>query len=442
MNTFPKDFVWGTATSSCQIEGARNQDGKVDTNWDAFADTGLCANDTPEIACDHYNRYKEDIALLKELGVKAYRFSISWARIVSDLKGTINEKGLEFYSNLVDELIANGIEPWPTLYHWDHPQFLEDAFHGWTNRKMLHHFTTYAEAIIKKLGGRVKNWMTINEPINATYEAYYTTNFAPGTKMSVKDVANSIHHILMAHGIAVRAIRKYSPGSRVGIVENPTIFTPKEETQGNYEKIETIWSILNGYYIDPIYKKEYPKIPFYDMIGCHPDILPGDMDVIGQETDFLGLNCYCSVELKESTLGLYGCIFDFLPEHKVDNAMFYVCPDAMYHAIKYIHDHYNVKEIIITENGNAWKTATEEEQINDDYRIELYKMSLRSIKRAMDEGYKVTGFFAWSLMDNFEWRSGYQWKFGLIHIDKDLKRTPKKSFYWYKELIKQNGFEN
>ena len=231
---FPKDFIWGTATSSCQIEGSKNIDGKVDSVCDVYARGGNCKNgDTPEIACDHYHKYKEDVALLKELGVKVYRFSICWPRVITDLKGTVNEKGLQFYSDLVDELLAAGVEPWPTLFHWDHPQYIEDAFEGFTSREIVPHFKHYCEVVVKKLGDRVKNWMTINEPCNSTVQAYGLGNTAPGKQIGPKAVANSIHHILMCHGEAVKAVRKYAPGSRVGIVFNPVIFIPAFDDEFN-----------------------------------------------------------------------------------------------------------------------------------------------------------------------------------------------------------------
>lgn len=437
---FPQDFTWGTATSACQIEGAASEDGKVPSVWDAFAAKGVCANgDTPAVACDHYHRFKEDISLMKELGVKAYRFSISWPRVISDLEGTVNEKGLDFYSALVDELLSNGIKPWPTLYHWDHPQFLEDAFTGWTDRRIVKHFETYARAVVNRLGDRVTDWMTVNEPVNATYSSYGQGGFAPGLKLEGKKIANSIHHILMAHGTAVKIIREKNPKAKVGIVHDAMTFTCEDENLKKATDILFEWS--NGYFMNPIYYGRYPENTYRNIPGAKPDIFPGDMELISQPTDFFGYNCYYCWTVRHSPYSLFG--FDAcIKEEERQDAMFGICPDTFYTGIKYIYDHYDVKNIYITENGNSWKNYDREGQINDTYRIDLIKMHLNSIKRAMNEGYKVSGYFAWSFMDNFEWRRGYDERFGLVYIDKNLERIPKKSFYWYKDTIKNNGFEN
>ena len=439
---FPKDFIWGTATSSCQIEGAKNIDGKVDSVWDVYARAGKCLNgDTPEIACDHYHKYKEDVALLKELGVKVYRFSICWPRVISDLNGTVNEKGLQFYSDLVDELLAAGVEPWPTLFHWDHPQFIEDAFEGFTSREIVPHFKHYCEVVVKKLGDRVKNWMTINEPCNSTVQAYGLGNTAPGKKLGPKAVANSIHNILMCHGEAVKAVRAYAPGSRVGIVFNPVIFIPAFDDEYNKKCIELTWSYDNGYFMDPIYKGKYPERPYRAWEGARPDVMNGDMELISQPCDFLGMNAYYAYCCRPDGYGFDGSVFYVKDADWMPNACMPLSKDAFYYGIKYLYDHYDIKDLIVTENGNAWKTPTKEEQINDDKRIDYIKTHLASIKRVMDEGYKVSGYFYWSLMDNFEWGSGYSWKFGLLHIDENINRVPKKSFYWYKDVIKNSSFE-
>lgn len=440
---FPENFIWGTATSSCQVEGGADCDGKTDSVWDVFAGEGKCLNgDTPAVACDHYHRYREDVALLKKLGVKAYRFSVSWPRVISDIKGTVNKKGLKFYSDLVDELLKNGIEPWITLFHWDHPQYIEDAFEGFASRDIVPHFKHYCETVVKELGDRVKNWMTVNEPCNSTIQAYGTGVCAPGKQLDYKKVANSIHHILMCHGEAVKTVRKYSEGAKVGIVFNPVIYIPQDNSQKLKEKTDLIWSMDNGYYLDPIYKGKYPERTYRGLPDCRSDVLPGDMELIGQPTDFLGMNAYYSYNIELDGYGFEDCVFYIDPAHRIEQAMMPFSPDAFYTGIKYLYDHYDIKNLYVTENGNAFLRDTEKEQLCDDFRIKYLQMNLNSIKKAMEEGYKVSGYFCWSFMDNFEWGSGYRWRFGLVYIDKDLNRIPKKSFEWYNSLIKNNSFDN
>ncbi|MBQ7257050.1 MAG: family 1 glycosylhydrolase [Abditibacteriota bacterium] len=440
---FPKDFLWGTATSSCQIEGSQNIDGKVDTVWDKLSRDGkILRNENPFIACDHYHKYKEDVALLKELGVNHYRFSVCWARIITDINGTVNQKGIEFYSNLVDELLANGITPYVTLFHWDYPQYLADAFGGMVSREIVPHFKLYCDTIIKALGDRVVNWMTINEPIASSYFAYYKDAFiAPAIKSDNKSAANSIHNILMCHGVAVKSVRENArPDAKVGIVFNPVVRYPIEEQKQIFELIENLWEMDNGYFMDPIYYGKYPTRTFRGLPDCTPDIMPGDMELINQKTDFLGLNVYFGYVVEPDAACFESCSVYIKPSDRILDTIPQT-PDAFYYTIKYLYDHYPINDLIITESGSAWRGEDQDYQVNDDYRIDYMKMHLKSIKKAMDEGYKVSGFTYWSLMDNFEWNCGYEWKYGLIYIDKDLNRIPKKSFYWYKELIEKGWFE-
>lgn len=442
---FPKDFIWGTATSSCQIEGADREDGKVYSVWDVFAKDGKCENhDTPAVACDHYHKYKEDVALLKQLGVKAYRFSISWPRVIIDLKGNVNQKGLQFYSDLVDELLANDITPFVTLYHWDLPQWAENSFGGLTDRKIVDHFRHYSEVVVKALGDRVKNWMTINEPICATNVSYGEGYFAPGKKLDNHTVANTIHHILMCHGVAVKAVREFGgEGARVGIVINPTILYPLFDNEQNNKFIEKVWEMDNGYFFDPIYFGKYPERPFRGLSDFKPTVLDGDMELISQETDFIGINAYFSYVAVVDGCGFEGGLYYVKENERRDGvAMMHEAGETLHAVVKYVYDHYPVKDLYITENGNAWAKDTKEGQLNDPYRINFTKLYLNSLKKAMDEGYKVSGYFHWSFMDNFEWTSGYKWRFGLVYIDENLNRVPKKSFYWYKDTIKNNGFDN
>ncbi|MBQ0105623.1 MAG: family 1 glycosylhydrolase [Armatimonadetes bacterium] len=439
---FPEDFKWGAATSACQIEGSENTDGKVDSVWDVYAEAGRCLNgDTPRVACDHYHKYKEDVALLKKLGVKVYRFSVCWPRVISDINGTVNEKGLQFYSDLVDELIAAGIEPWPTLFHWDHPQFIEEAFEGFTSREIVPHFKHYCEVVVKKLGDRVKNWMTINEPCNSTIQAYGTGACAPGKKLENKKIANSIHNILMCHGTAVKVIKETVKDAKVGIVFNPVVLIPAFEDEGNKAMVDTIWSMDNGYFLDPIYKGTYPERTYRGLPDCRPDVMEGDMELISQPCDFLGMNAYYAYSCRPDGYGFENCVFYVKDADWINNACMPMSDDTFYYGVKYLYDHYDIKNLYVTENGNAWITDTKEEQLDDDYRIDYIQRHLKSIRRVMDEGYKVSGYFYWSLMDNFEWGSGYKWKFGLLHIDENLNRVPKKSYYWFKECIENNGFE-
>ncbi|MBQ7257462.1 MAG: family 1 glycosylhydrolase [Abditibacteriota bacterium] len=439
---FPKDFLWGVATSSCQIEGSANIDGKVDSVWDTYADAGKCLKgDTPRVACDHYHRYKEDVALMKELGVKVYRFSICWPRVISDIKGTVNEKGLEFYSNLVDELIAAGIEPWITLFHWDLPQYLQDAFGGFLSRDIVGYFQYYTEVMVKALGDRVKHWMPINEPDNATTFSYGFPWMPPGPVVGEKKTANSIHHINLCHGIAVKTIKELCPDAKVGCAFDCAAYYPREDCDDNWALIEQEWKYENGYFLDPMFFGKYPDCSFRNWHDGYPDIEHGDMELLNHPIDFLGINQYYGYVLKIDGRGHNGYNFYVREHNDLPNSCMGITPDMFYYLLKYLHRHYPIKELYVTENGNAWTTDTEEEQLKDDYRIDFIKMHLSSVRKAMDEGYFVNGYFHWSFIDNFEWGSGYKWKFGLVHLGEDLKREPKKSFWWYKDLIKNNSFE-
>jgi len=436
---FPKDFIWGTATSAHQIEGSANIDGKVSSVWDTYAEEGhIRNNDNALIACDHYHKYKEDVRLLKELGVKAYRFSICWPRIITDINGTVNEAGLQFYSDLVDELLANGIKPFVTLFHWDHPQYLEDAFEGWCDRKMIEHFAYYTEVVVKKLGDRVKDWMTLNEPYNSSVGAYLTGETAPGKKKSPKAVINAIHNLLLSHGMAVKKIREFGgEGARVGIVLNTVVLIPAVDDDFHKELVDKVWDMDNGWWTNPLYFGKYPEGTWRGYQDATPDIEEGDMEIISQKTDFYGFNAYYSYKVVPDYYGFYGYIYYIEDAHRISNAMMPKSPETFSYGIKYLMDRFPIDEIIITENGNAWVTDTKEEQLEDDYRIDFMETHLKGVNKALDAGYNVTGYFYWSFMDNFEWGSGYLWKFGLLHIDENLKRIPKKSYNWYKNLIKE-----
>jgi beta-glucosidase len=440
--TFPENFIWGAATSSYQIEGAWNADGKGENIWDRFSHTpGKVDNgDTGDVACDHYHRWCEDIELMKEIGLKAYRFSISWARILPKGRGEINQAGIDFYSNLVDGLLEAGIEPWVTLYHWDLPQALQDEG-GWTARSTVNAFLEYTDVFTKALGDRVKNWITFNEPWVSAHVGYEEGRHAPGIKNLDLAVAAS-HHLLLSHGMAVPIIRKNSSNANVGITLN---LTPQESASPSIpdRKLST-WKdgYVNRYFLDPLVGRGYPQ----DMVGSYGTpmdfVVPGDMDTIAVPIDFLGVNYYTrSIARDETepdnlpvTVELIGAITEMNWE---------VFPPGLYRMLGRLHFDYAFPAIYITENGAAFPDKVSAAgEIDDHDRLSYIKEHLKMCHRAIEIGVPLKGYFAWSLMDNFEWAFGNVKRFGLIRVDfESLERTIKSSGRWYGQVIHANAVQ-
>jgi beta-glucosidase len=442
---FPKDFVWGTATAAYQIEGGFDRDGKGLSIWDDFThQKGKIKNgDNGDITCDHYNRYKEDVSLMKKLGYGSYRFSISWPRILPDGKGAINQKGLDFYDKLVDELLKKNINPFVTLYHWDLPLALEKEG-GWLNRKTSERFGDYTEIVVKKLGDRVKNWITLNEPWVIFVCGYLLKVFPPGVfkPFSAFKVA---HNLLLAHGISLARIKSLYPNSSVGITN---ALTPVYNHRLTKEPESTLRAdaIINRLWLDPIYKGKYPdNIASFVESQNKGNILPEDMKLISGKTDFLGVNNYSRTIVKYFPFP----IFNFRPVNpsykgaEFTSMGWEIYPQGLLELMRMIRKDYGNPPVHITENGVAFiESPADNGIVSDKNRISFLQDYLSYLHKAILEGSDIRGYFVWSFLDNFEWAEGFAKTFGLVHIDrKTLKRTPKLSANWYSKVCKENGFE-
>jgi beta-glucosidase len=434
MNTilFPKDFLWGTATSSYQIEGAYNEDGKGESIWDRFSHTAgkIKNNENGDIACNHYQLYKEDVKLLKSLGVNTYRFSISWPRIFPEGKGKINEKGLDFYKRLIDSLLREGIKPAATLYHWDLPQKLQDIG-GWANREVTDYFEQYAETVFRELGDTVPLWMTHNEPAVVSTFGNELGTHAPG----IKDLSTALtvsHNLLLSHGKALRAYRGMGLKGEIGIALNTW---PVYSATDNVEDKRTA-DICNakgmGWYLDPIFKGHYPELAIksYEGEARLPVVEEGDMKLISAPIDFLGINYY-----SRSVIGGG----DRCVEKNILGWEVY--PQGLYDVLTWLHREYNGIKLMITENGRPCEDKVDSEgHVSDEKRIEYIREHLIQANRAMADGVNLTGYYLWSFLDNFEWAEGYWTRFGIVHVNfETLKRTVKDSGYWYRKVIEDNG---
>ena len=436
--SFRKDFVWGAATASYQIEGAWNEDGKSPSIWDEFTHRGGKIEDqsTGDIACDHYHRYKEDVKLMAELGLKAYRFSVAWTRILPDGTGKINEKGLDFYSKLVDELLKYNITPYVTLYHWDLPYCLQ-LKGGWTNPESPLWFEEYAKAVVQCFGTRVKNYITFNEPSVFMGCGCSLGEHAPGYQLSLHDLLHMGHNIHLAHGRAVKVIRELAPSAEVGITlaSLPAIPVTKEDENAAYEKHFSIsrefffWS--DSYWADPIVLGHYPEKLLSETKEIFPAFTDEDMKLISQKIDFIGLNIY---------QGQYAGDYKRLPGTPHTEIGWDTFNNALEWGVKHFTKRYKLP-IYITENGlscHDWESL--DGKVHDPNRIDFLHRYLRGLKTAAETGCDVRGYFQWSFMDNFEWAKGYNPRFGMVFCDyATQKRIPKDSAYWYKEVIESNG---
>ena len=451
-HSFPENFWWGSATASYQVEGAVNEDGRGISIWDTFShQPGKISNgDTGDVACDQYHRYAEDIKWMAELGIKHYRFSIAWPRILPQGRGKVNEKGVDYYRRLADTLLEHGITPHATLYHWDLPQALQDAYGGWQSREIAKDFGDYAEATVRCLGDRITHWMTLNE-IETFAEIMYDVGqpgiHAPGGIIqSEKERTQIYHHALLAHGMGCMAIRTASPGSCfVTIAENYQSFVPVVETPENIEAARRafIRDKRNGRTLLPLLTGCYGQQWWEDM-GCNtPEIAEGDMEIIHQPLNGLGFNCYSGDYVRAADNPKGYEVLPFFESYPKGN-MFWlnIVPEAIYWGIRLMSEGAGKKElpIFITENGCAdGLEPLSSGEVLDSDRIMYYRAYLRQVHRALAEGYPVVGYFPWSLLDNFEWMEGYSKRFGMIRTDfETLKRTPKLSYQWYQEVIRQN----
>jgi beta-glucosidase len=446
---FPSGFVWGAATSAYQVEGAARRDGGGLSVWDMF-----CAKEgathlahTGEVACDHYHRWEEDVELMKGLALGAYRLSISWPRVMPHGTGAINERGLAFYDRLVDRLLAAGIMPWVTLFHWDYPYDLY-CRGGWLNPDSPRWFADYAQVVVDCLGDRVAHWIPLNEPQIFLGLGHFTGLHAPGLKLSRKDFLLATHHTLLAHGRGVQVIRaraKLPPTigcAPVGFTRYPASNDPEDidaarsamfAADGNWD--------CNTWYNDPVIHGCYPEDGLRAVGADAPPIAPGDLETMCQPLDFFGVNIYNGSPVTRGPTGK-AVELPRPPGHPATACKWTIDPESLYWGPRLFFERYQLP-IVITENGlsNCDWTALDG-QCHDPQRIDYTRRYLLALHRAIRDGVDVRGYFHWSLLDNFEWHSGYSERFGLVHVDfQTLKRTPKDSYHWYAKLIRTNGSE-
>lgn len=438
---FPKGFVWGCATAAYQIEGAANVDGRGPSVWDIFSHTPgkIHNNDTGDVADDSYHLYKEDVRLLSNLGVGAYRFSISWSRIFPQGKGAVNQKGLDYYNRLVDELLANNIQPYITLFHWDLPAALPG---GWQSRDTSKAFADYAAYVTRRLSDRVHHWMTTNEFTCFTDIGYREGRFAPGLKLPEAQANQVCHNGILAHGLAVQAIRANTPsGTQVGLAENTSVYIPVIETPENIKAAQRATRDGAERFLTVLMEGKYPSTYLERAGAAAPKVAPGDLEAIGSKLDFVALNVYTG---------------DYV--HAADNPRGYIIeprqtsyphmaspwinidPECVYWTIRNVSDLWHPPTLYISENGcSADDVVTPEGRIEDTDRVMYLRSHITNLHRAAAENYPIKGYFLWSLLDNFEWADGYSKRFGIHYVDfKTLKRTPKLSAEWYREVIARN----
>jgi beta-glucosidase len=432
--TFPQDFLWGAATASYQIEGAAHEDGRGESIWDRFSATpGKVRNgDTGAIACDFYHRFREDVGLMRELGLGAFRFSIAWPRVLPEGRGRVNAAGLDFYDRLVDELLANGIEPFATLFHWDSPQALEDEG-GWTARSTAEAFVEYTEAVVDRLGDRVRHWMTHNEPWVFAWIGHSWGKHAPG-RTSEADAVAVAHHLLLSHGWAVEAIRRAAPDAQVGIALNLAHSYPASDTPEDEAAAWQVDGAGNRWFLDPIYRGSYPADLLERNEIVAPFVLDGDFDAIAAPIDFLGVNNYFRFVVSATDNGpkLVGT-----PGAPQTDMGWEVYPEGLRRLLVRISQEYQPPAIYITENGAAFGDVRGHDgHVHDPERTDYLRTHIGAVADAVMEGAPVRGYFVWSMLDNFEWAEGYSKRFGIVYIDyPTLERVPKDSFYWYRDFI-------
>ena len=425
---FPSDFHWGVATSAYQIEGAAAEDGRGPSIWDTFAHTpGKTVNgDHGDVACDHYHRYPQDFDLIAGLGLNAYRFSIAWPRVQPQGKGAWNAKGLAFYDRLVDALLERGITPHATLYHWDLPQALQDEG-GWLNRDTALRFTDYAVTMGVRLGDRVAAICTHNEPWCTAHLGHHNGKFAPGLK-DPQAAVQVAHHLLLSHGLALQAMRAAGVKAPLGIVLNQSPAVPATDRATDLALAEREYALFVRWFMDPIFLKRYPTA---SGVHLYPQVRENDFDAIAQPLDFLGINYYTRIWVSSEEPPR--------PAPRLDGVTdmgWEVYPQGLADLLTGIHREYKLPPIYITENGMANADTLVEGKVHDAQRIAYLKGHLEALSRAIAAGVDVRGFFYWSLLDNYEWDSGYDKRFGLVHVDyATQQRTLKDSAHWYREFV-------
>ncbi|TPG42061.1 GH1 family beta-glucosidase [Flavobacterium pectinovorum] len=435
---FGQDFLWGVSTAAFQIEGAHDADGKGSSIWDVFtSQKGKIKNGHHALtACDFYNSYQNDIDLINELNIPNFRFSISWSRIMPTGTHPVNQAGIDYYNKIIDSLLASGIEPWITLYHWDLPHDLE-VKGGWTNRESVKWFSEYVEVCAQNFGDRVKNWMVINEPSVFTGAGYFLGIHAPGKK-GITNYLKAMHHVTLATASGAKTLRKLIPEANIGTTFSCTHIEPFSQTPKDIEAAKRVDTLLNRTFIEPILGLGYPQADLPVLKKLNNYILEDDLNNLAFDFDFIGLQCYTREVVKSSLLIPYiGAELISAEKRNViaTDMGWEVYPPALYHVLKKFNS-YNIKKIIITENGAAFPDVLQNGKVYDIKRTHYIQDHLEQILKAKKEGYNVDGYFVWSLTDNFEWAEGYNARFGLIHVDFDTQqRTIKHSGLWFRDFL-------
>ena len=440
---FPADFVWGTATSSYQIEGAWDEDGKGASIWGTFCRQPgkIEGGDTGDVAADHYHRWEEDVGIMADLGLNAYRFSISWPRVLPAGKGRVNPPGLDFYERLVDGLLENGIEPYATLYHWDLPQALQDEG-GWANRDTARYFAEYASVVAGRLGDRVTHWITHNEPFVTAISGHVSGEDAPG----VQDLATGLlvaHHLLLSHGYAVEALRDtVSRPLQVGITLDFNPVHPDSDSEEDRRAADRFDAVRNRLFTEAVFLGRYPDDAVEPFGPLFPQTQPGDLERIAAPVDFLGVNYYTRAVIRHDPESPYLEAGWVQPEGSEYSEMWEIYPPGLHELLTRLWADYRPANMFITENGVPVPDELDADgRVRDERRIRYLRDHLAQVHRAIAEGIPVRGYFAWSFMDNFEWALGYKMRFGLVYVDYEtLERTVKDSGRWYAEVIRENGF--
>lgn len=436
----PPGFLVGAATCAYQIEGAPTANGKGESIWDRFTKRPgvIIDGSSGDIACDHYHRMREDIVLMKQLGLSAYRFSTAWTRIIPDESEVVNQAGLDFYARLIDGLLEADIAPFLTLYHWDLPQYLQDRG-GWYNRETANRFANYADIVSRKFGDRVKHWTTLNEPWTFCWSGYATGEDAPGVSDGARGGLVSSHHALLAHGLAVPLIRANAPKASVGVVFDLNVVTPATTSVSDVEAAKRFDGAQNRWFLDAVFRGEYPE----DMLNLCDDILPEiediDNQIIAAPIDYLGVNIYRRSIMAAGT-ELPPLNFQRInPPGNYSAVNYEIWPECVYDILHYVHENYHPNEIFISENGLALtnEIVSDEGEIHDPVRGKYIVDHLSQIERAANDGIPVKGYFIWTLMDNFEWAYGYTVPFGIVHVDfKTQRRRIKDSGKIYSIVAK------
>ena len=444
---FPKGFIWGSATASYQIEGATREDGRGESIWDRYcAIPGNVANgDTGDVACDHYHCFREDVALMKKIGMKAYRFSVAWARVLPMGIGEVNEKGMAFYSELIDALLEAGIEPYLTLYHWDLPQALQDVG-GWANPKMPEYFLEYSKLLFNRLGNRVKKWMTFNEPYCAAFLGNYEGRMAPGLH-DFSTALRCAYHMYVGHGLVVKYFRDYGVEGEIGIALNLMGRLPLTDKPEDIEAARRGDGYLNRWFIEPIMLSRYPE----DMINLYrnqgvvlPPFKEKEILLMSQKLDFVGLNYYNDFFVVEDKTKWPLGFRIVNPRHMpLNDRDWPVTENGFTNMLLRMTNDYGVDNILITENGTSYHDLVSlDGKVYDGARCDYLRRHIRAMHHAIELGAPITGYFLWSLYDNFEWAYGYTSRFGIVYVDfKTQERIIKESGHWYSNVIAQNAVE-